>query len=147
MWRKNLLLARAEPSPIIESQWRLYRAKSVANICVILSLIISSTFRGHSWASYVDPAGALIISCFLLLSAYRVVTDSIYDLLDRTLDESLQLVILGELAAFFDDYIALHGIRSRRSGSNVYIEIFMEFDGEKRMSEVQEVINRMRESL
>lgn len=89
----------------------------------------------------------MIISGFLLLSAYRVVTDSIYDLLDRTLDESLQLVILGELAAFFDDYVALHGIRSRRSGSNVYIEIFMEFDSEKRMSEVQELINRMRESL
>lgn len=147
MWRKNLSLARAEPSPIIESQWRLYRAKSVANICVISSLILSFAFREHSWAAYIDPAGALIISGFLLLSAYRVVTDSIYDLLDRTLDESLQLVILGELAAFFDDYVALHGIRSRRSGSNVYIEIFMEFDSEKRMSEVQELINRMRESL
>jgi cation diffusion facilitator family transporter len=147
VWRKNLKLARAEPSPVIESQWRLYRAKTAVNVCVIASLLLSAIFRQHWWASYIDPAGAIVISGFLLMSAYRIVTDSIYDLLDRTLDESLQLVILGELAAFFDDYVALHGIRSRRSGSNVYIEIFMEFDGEKRMSEVQELINRMRASL
>jgi divalent metal cation (Fe/Co/Zn/Cd) transporter len=131
----------------LESQWRLYRAKTAANISVLTSLLLSSVFRGQHWAAYIDPAGAIIISGFLLLSAYRVITDSIYDLLDRTLDESLQLVILAELAAYYQEYVALHGIRSRHSGSNVYIEIFMEFESDQRMSEVQEVINRMRASL
>lgn len=147
VWRKNGRLARAEPSPIIESQWRLYRTKTAANFCVILSLLLSAAFRERSWSAYIDPIGAVIISGFLLLSAYRVVTDSIYDLLDRTLDESLQLVIIAELATWFHEYVALHGVRSRRSGSNVYIEIFMEFEGDQRMSEVQELINRMKTSL
>ncbi len=147
IWRKNRRLALKEPSPIIESQWRLYRTKACANACVITSLLLGASFREHSWAAYIDPAGAVIISGFLLLSAYRVVTDSIHDLLDRTLDESLQLVIVSELAAWFNNYVALHGVRSRRSGANIYIEIFMEFDGDSRMSEVQEVINRMKASL
>jgi ferrous-iron efflux pump FieF len=147
VWRKNRQLARVSPSPIIESQWRLYRTKTAANVCVIISLVLSSLFREHSWAAYIDPAGALIISGFLVVSAYRVVTDSIHDLLDRTLDESLQLVILAELAAYFQEYVALHGIRSRRSGSNIYVEIFMEFDGDRRMSEVQDLIDRMKASL
>ncbi len=147
MWRKNRRLALTAPSPIIESQWRLYRTKTAANVCVIASLLLGAAFREHSWAAYVDPAGAVILSGFLLLSAYRVITDSIHDLLDRTLDESLQLVIIAELAAWFNDYVALHGVRSRRSGSNVYIEIFMEFDGDRRMSEVQELINRIKTSL
>jgi cation diffusion facilitator family transporter len=147
MWRKNLRLLQTEPSPILDSQWRLYRAKTVANICVVSSLLLGLALREYAWSLYIDPIGALIISGFLLQSAYRVVTDSVYDLLDRTLDESLQLVILGELAVYFHEYVALHGIRSRRSGSNVYIEIFMEFDGERRMSEVQELIDRMKASL
>ena len=147
IWRNNLKLSRIEASPIIESQWRLYRAKTVANICVVTSLILSAMFREYQWSAYIDPVGALLISGFLLQSAYRVITDSVYDLLDRTLDESLQLVILGELAAYFHDYVALHGIRSRRSGSNVYIEIFMEFEGDRRMSEVQAVIDRMKTDL
>jgi len=147
VWRKNYLLARTSPSPIIESQWRLYRAKAAANVCVVTSLLLNVAFRRHSWSVYIDPAGAIIISGFLLLSAYRVVTDSIYDLLDRTLEESLQLVILSELAAWFHEYEALHGIRSRRSGGNVYIEIFMEFRGDQRMAEVQDLINRIRKNL
>lgn len=147
IWRNNLKLSQIEASPIIESQWRLYRAKTLANICVVTSLILSAMFRKYQWSAYIDPVGALLISGFLLQSAYRVITDSVYDLLDRTLDETLQLVILGELAAYFNDYVALHGVRSRRSGSNVYIEIFMEFEGDRRMSEVQAVIDRMKTDL
>ena len=57
------------------------------------------------------------------------------------------MVIVQHLAQFFNDYSALHGVRSRRSGSNVFIEIFLEFDGEKKMCEVQETINRIKVSL
>jgi cation diffusion facilitator family transporter len=146
-WKHNRSIARHSPSPIIESQWRLYRAKSFANVCVLFSLSLGKAFRGQAWAASVDPAGAIVISGFLLFSAYRVVTDSIYDLLDRTLDESLQLVILAELAAWFHEYEALHGIRSRRSGGNIYIEIFMEFAPDRRMAEVQDVINQMKANL
>jgi ferrous-iron efflux pump FieF len=76
-----------------------------------------------------------------------VITSSLPDLLDKTLDEELQMVIVRHLAAFFHDYTALHGVRSRRSGSNVYIEIFLEFDSEKKMGEVQAIINRIKVSL
>ena len=51
--------------------------------------------------------------------------------LDKTLDEELQMVIVRHLAQYFNEYTELHGVRSRRSGSNVYIEIFLEFDGER----------------
>jgi divalent metal cation (Fe/Co/Zn/Cd) transporter len=57
------------------------------------------------------------------------------------------MVIVRHLATFFNDYTALHGVRSRRSGSNVYIEIFLEFDSERKMGEVQAIINRIKISL
>ena len=147
IWHQNRQLNRVSPSPIVEAQWRLYRAKAATNLCVLTSMIVSVIFRGQQWATYLDPLGAMILSGLLLYSAYRVLTDSVYDLLDRTLDESLQMVILSELAAWFHEYEALQGIRSRRSGTNIYIEIFMEFEGTRRMAEVQEVINRISTSL
>jgi len=70
-----------------------------------------------------------------------------YDLLDRALEESLQLVILRALASHFHEYEALHGIRSRRTGSNTYIEIFLEFEDERKMSEVQQVIDSIKTDL
>ena len=131
----------------MESQWRLFRARTMANLCVISSLALGVALRKYSWAVHIDPSGSIVLSGFLFFSAYGVISMSVYDLLDRTLEESLQLVILRELAAYFDQYVAFHGIRSRRSGGNIYVEVFLEFDGKKRMAEVQEVIDNIKTRL
>jgi cation diffusion facilitator family transporter len=147
LWIKNYRVARRGHSPIMESQWRLFRAKAVADITVLATLVLSVVLRRHPWAHYIDPCGSLVIAGFLLFSIYHVLANSVNDLLDRTLDESLQLVIVKDLAAFYDHYKAIHGVQSRRSGSNIYIEIFLEFDGAKKMHEVQEIINKIKTAI
>ncbi len=147
LWRRIYLIARAEHSPVMESQWRLYRAKTMANLCVILSLGLSVALRRYAWSVYIDPVGSVLLSGFLLFSAYRVVSMSMYDLLDRSLEESLQLIIVKGLTTYFDEYRKLHGIRSRRSGANVYVEIFLEFDENRKMVDVHRVIDEMKASL
>lgn len=148
LWIKNLRVARKEYSPIMESQWRLFRAKAVADFIVLTTLVLSISLRQVvHWAIYIDPIGSLAIAGFLLFSIYHMIAHSVDDLLDRTLDESLQMVIIRDLAAFFDHYKAIHGVHSRRSGSNIYIEIFLEFDGDKKMNEVQEIINMIKTGL
>jgi cation diffusion facilitator family transporter len=147
LWKKNERLYIKEPSPIMDSQWRLFRTKAFSDFSVLLSLIFSLAFSHYAWSLYIDPVASFFIAGVLFFSGARVIRSSLPDLLDRTLDEELQMVIVQHLAAFFNDYEALHGVRSRRSGSNVYIEIFLEFDGEKKMCEVQEIIDRIRASL
>jgi ferrous-iron efflux pump FieF len=147
LWRKNYRLCLKDPSPIMDSQWRLFRTKAISDFAVLISLIASLAFSQYAWSLYIDPCASFFIVGVLLLSGYRVIVSSLPDLLDKTLDEELQMVIVQHLAAFFNDYNALHGVRSRRSGSNVYIEIFLEFDPEKPMGEVQATINRIKASL
>jgi ferrous-iron efflux pump FieF len=147
LWQKNERLYIKEPSPIMDSQWRLFRTKAISDFSVLLSLIFSLAFAKYAWSFYIDPVASFFIAGVLFFSGARVIRSSLPDLLDRTLDEELQMVIVRHLAQFFDEYTALHGVRSRRSGSNVYIEIFLEFDGEKRMCEVQQVIDRIKVSL
>jgi divalent metal cation (Fe/Co/Zn/Cd) transporter len=147
LWQKNFRLNRREPSPIMDSQWRLFKTKAISDFSVLVSLLASLAFYHYAWSLYIDPLASFIIAGFLMTSSHRVISSSLPDLLDRTLDEELQLIIVRELAAFFNDYTALHEVRSRRSGSNVYIELYLEFDGEKRMCEVQETINRIKSSL
>jgi ferrous-iron efflux pump FieF len=147
LWMKNYRLNKKEPSPIMDSQWRLFRTKAFSDFSVLVSLIATLAFSHYAWSLYIDPLASFIIAGFLLTSGYRVITSSLPDILDKTLDEELQLVIVRELAAFFDDYEALHGVRSRRSGSNVYIELLLEFNGERKMCEVQEAIDRIKVSL
>jgi cation diffusion facilitator family transporter len=143
LWVKNLRLARRQQSPLMEAQWRFFRSKSVCDYCVLSSLGLTLAFHVYDWSVYIDTLFSFVLSGFLLLSAYMITSDSMYDLLDRTLDESMQLEITRLLIAHFDDYEGLHGVRSRRSGGHVYIEIFLEFDGKKPMAEVQQAIDHL----
>lgn len=146
-WRRTFLLAQRENSSILESQWHNQRTKTMANLCVVASLGLSMTFKGQAWSAYIDPFFSLVLSGFLAYAIYSIVSMNVSDLLDRALDESLQLVILRELAAYFDDYVAFHGVRSRRSGKSVYIDLFLEFEGSRTMAEVQKTIEAIKANL
>lgn len=147
LWFRNYQIFKKSPSPIMESQWRLFRTKAFSDASVLTALVLSIALQSYTWSRYIDPVASFIIVGFLLTSGYRVIMSSLPDLLDKTLDESLQMVIVRELAAFFDEYTELHGVRSRRSGSHIYIEIHLEFDGNRKMCEIQDVINRIKASL
>lgn len=147
LWIKNYRVGRRQFSPVIEAQWRMFRTKAFSDLIVLVALGLSMTLRAQEWARYIDPVASLLIAGFILHSIWGMLANSFYDLLDRTLDESLQLVIVRELATHFDNYKALHGVRSRRSGSHVYVDLLLEFDGDKKMAEVQETINRLETDL
>lgn len=147
LWIKNYRVSRRQFSPIMEAQWRLFRAKAFSDALVLLALILSVTLKRYHWAIYIDPVASFAIAGFLLASMWSMVPSSFNDLLDCTLDETMQLVIVKHLAAHFHEYKALHGVRSRRSGSTIFVEILLEFDGHKKMAEVQAAINRLQADL
>ena len=139
--------AKRESSPVMESLWRLYQVKTISTVCVLASLGLSYLFRDFSWAVYIDPAGSIVLLGFLVFSTYGVISSSVFDLLDRTLSDSLQLMVLNSLANHFEAYEAIHGIKSRRAGNTVYVEIFLEFDPEAKMADVQKNINEMKKEM
>ena len=62
-------------------------------------------------------------------------------------EEALQADVLRELSVHFDEYADLHAIRLRRDNDKLYIEIFLEFDGEQKMKQVQQSINKIKKNL
>ena len=147
LWLKSHQVANNEVSPIMESQWRLFRIKTISDSLVLVTLVSSIVFHEYWWSWLFDPISSLIIGTLLFLSGYHIISSSFQDLLDKTIDESYQFLILQDLAVFFDEYVAFHGMKSRISGNKVYIEIFLEFDGDRKMCEVQDVIERMKASI
>ena len=147
LWQKNYQISKVDPSPIMEAQWRLRRAKAFSDIAVLLSLVLSFALIGYSWSVYVDPGVSFIIIGFLLVAGFREISSSLPDLFDKTLEEELQIVILKELSAFFDEYHGFYGVRSRRSGSKIYIDIFLGFDPGLAMGTVQDTSDRLKISI
>ncbi len=75
-WLKFFRLNASGPSPIFETQWRLYRAKTVMDLTLIATLTASQLMAGNAWAVYFDPAGSLVVAGFMLASALRIIRDS-----------------------------------------------------------------------
>ncbi|MDP3563728.1 MAG: cation transporter [Methanoregula sp.] len=144
---RNYRIAVKEPSPLMDSQWRLFRLKAIANLVVFLTLIIATLCAAFPWAVYIDPVASFVVMGILLYSGIRMIISSLPDLLDETLEEELQLVVVKELAEHFHTYEQLHGVKSRRSGGSIYVDIFLEFSGELQMCVVQDAIDRMKRSL
>ena len=144
---KNMRLAKELASPLLASQASLFFTKAFGNIFILLSLVSSLALSDYSWSHYIDPAASLIIAASILVGALGIFSSSIFDLLDRSLEEADQITIMRQLALHFDDFECLHGIRSRRSGSEAFIEIYLEFAPGKRVSEIQPVIDHLRASL
>lgn len=147
LYLKNRRLSRAAPSPLMDSQTRLFLTRFIGNVFILLSLGLSMALAAHAWSSYIDPAASLVIAFSILFATLGIFSSSVRDLLDRTLEEERQIMILAELAHHFHDYEELHGIRSRRSGAKVYVEIFLGFDPEKKVGDVQKAIDRMRRDI
>ena len=144
---RNYRIAMREPSPLMDSQWRLFRLKAIANLVVFITLILVTLCAGFPWAVYIDPVASFVVMGILLYSGIRMIVSSLPDLLDETLEEELQLVVVKELAEHFHHYEQLHGVKSRRSGGSIYVDIFLEFRGDLPMCEVQDTIDRMKLSL
>jgi cation diffusion facilitator family transporter len=144
LWRKNQRLAKAQGSPVMQSQARLFFTKAIANVFILGSLLSSMALADYSWSVYIDPIASLAIAGSILIPAAGIFSHSLYDLLDRTLEESDKLTIIGELGQFVHEFTDLHDIRSRRAGSVVFIDIVLEFDADRRVGEVQDVIAKIR---
>jgi cation diffusion facilitator family transporter len=136
IYKQNLELSKKENSTLLKSQANLFLSKLLANAFIFLSLLLGVIFASHEWAALIDPVASLIVGMFILSCATGVFSNSVFDLMDRTLEESDQLMILRGLARHFDSYEELHGIRSRRAGGKAFIEIHLEFAPAMKMAEV-----------
>lgn len=130
-------MAREQNSPLMASQAGLFFTKALANGFILLSLGLSLLLKNFDWALYIDPIASLVIAGSILLAALGIFKNSTLDLLDRTLEENSQLAILRALARHFDHYDDVHEIRSRRSGSHVFIEIILAFPPTQSAADVQ----------
>jgi ferrous-iron efflux pump FieF len=140
-------LERERQSPTLAAQRRLYINKVLSNTMFIVAFSAALIASGARWATYLDPAVSLVIAASILLSATKIMGGSALGLVDRSLEEQDQFLILRVLAEHFEDYIALHGVRTRRSGTKRYVELYLEFDPEQRMGEVQDIIDHLKKRI
>lgn len=147
LWRRCRAASRAEDSPLMATQAKLFLTKLFGNVFMLAALCSSLWLIDQPWSHCIDPLAALVVAGSILVSALGVFSSSVYHLLDGSLEESDKLAIMGELARHFERYDWLYGVRSRRSGNHVFVEIELGFDAERRVGEVELHIAAIRDSV
>ena len=140
VWWKDYQLNQRSPSPVIEAQWKLFRAKTLATTIVVVTVGFSLLSSNETVELYLDPIGSLVLALFLLHSSYSMVSTSMPDLIDKSVDEKVQLIIFSTLHNHKHHYTSLEKVRSRRSGSKMFIDIFLSFEAETPFKEVHECV-------
>lgn len=146
-WQKMRSLLQGGFSPIIEGQVNLFRAAFLASTMISISLALGLYFKNESWGTLIDPIGGVVLTLILVYSIFKVFSSSMDNLMDKTLEEGLQIAILRALAKNFDRYEHFYEVKSRRSGSDVYIELFIGFSPDARMSECMENVAILHQSI
>ncbi len=128
MWCMNYLTDLRDPSPVAESQWRLFRAKTFATLVVVISLSTAIYASNNFLRSYMDPIGTVCLSAFMLWQAYTLTSASVPDLIDYAIEESLLTALDTIITDHRHLYVQVEQVRSRRNPQKIFIELFLSFE-------------------
>lgn len=76
-WRKYARLNRAEPNAILAVQSRLYRAKSLVDMCVTVALLAVAIAPHAPESAWLDFIGSLIVATYLLWCGVKTVWEAV----------------------------------------------------------------------
>jgi cation diffusion facilitator family transporter len=144
LWITNYRSFLRQASPVSDAQWRLFRAKTAATLVVSLSLGAGLFFGSYGWTVYFDGLGSVLLSFFMLWSAYALVSSSVPDLIDCALEESLQVPIREVLKRHRNDYLHIDTVRSRRTGKRIFVELFISFAPLQTFAKVNDIAGQIR---
>lgn len=133
------------PSPLAHAQFILYRNATAAS-GLSLAALLGAQFAGAAGA-YFDIVGAMFLAGLIVQSAVLLVRQSLSSLLDETVEEALQMHITRGLVKSLPNYHQLHRVRSRRAGSCVFIELFLEFDPRMSIGEMLQNSRRIQDEI
>lgn len=147
LWMRNRRLAKLLYSPVMEMQWRSNRADALGYFATFSGLALTVATFDFPWSVYIDPIFNLIFIVYAAISFLPGLAKGFYELLDRTLEEEFQVRIDKHLVKHFSDYSGFHGVRSRRSGGQFFIEIALSFDPAHTIATVQRTVEALQRGI
>ena len=115
-----------------------YQADVLVNASVIVSLLLVTEL---GW-SVADPLFAIGIAAYIVWGAWRIARSALDQLMDRELPaEDRQRIY--DIAAKRVGVSDLHDLRTRTSGTQVFIQLHLEMDGDLNLREAHEISDQV----
>ena len=115
-----------------------YRGDLLINLAVMAALLLTPYLN----APYIDPVIGAGIALYLMYGAWNILQGALDMLMDRELPEEDRRRIR-EIANRHKDVCSLHDLRTRRSGSDVFIQLHLELDGDISLMEAHHISDQV----
>lgn len=139
--------ARTGRSVIMQAQLHARMVKLCSSLFVQVTMTVAAVTSDGTVAVWAEATGAFFVAGFILWNAWGMFRTGLPDLLDRSVGEEVQIAINRALATHFDEYALLHRVRTRRSGSAVFIELVLGYDDAVPMAEIARRVAAMKQTL
>jgi len=119
------MVARETGSPALAADSKHYASDLLMNLGVVCGLTLSWLLGGALWP---DLLVGVIISLIILNTAREVFFGAISILMDRGLRPREAAAILRSVADFAPRVAGFHDMRTRRSGTDIFLELHLDLD-------------------
>jgi cation diffusion facilitator family transporter len=128
--------ARETESPALASDALHYVTDIYINAGVLVALLLTAL----TGSSVADPLISLAIALYIIKSAFGLAHESINVLMDRKLPLEIDNKVAEIVARYRDEGVyGFHDLRTRRSGSEKFIDFHLEVDRNKRFEEAHDL--------
>lgn len=142
--RRLRRVARETESPALRSDAMHYVTDIYTNAGAFLALVIV-VFTGRTIA---DPIISILIAIYILWSAVSVGRESIDVLMDRRLPLDVDEQVAEIVSRYHNQgVLGFHNLRTRRSGSQKFIDLHLEVARDKRLEDAHDVTVKVLRSI
>lgn len=133
-------VARKTDSPALNAD-AVHYATDVYTNGAALSALLLVALTGWTLA---DPIISLLISAFILKSAFDVARDSVHVLMDRRLPRAIDAKVAAVVERFrAEGVLGFHDLRTRRSGSHKFIDLHLEVEAGQTLQQAHDLSVRV----
>lgn len=128
-------------SPAIKADSLHYQTDLLMNVGILIALCL-----GNVGIQSADAICALIIAVYILLSAVKMVYESVQILLDVALSPE-EIEQIRQIALQNPNIIGIHDLKTRRSGAVRFIQLHLELDDHLPLTEAHNITDQVEQAL
>lgn len=136
-------VARKLDSSILKADAMHYEIDILSNAGILISFFFIKYFEFH----VIDPIISAVISLYIIYSAINLKIEVSKDLLDVELSESVKSDIIKILNSFNNLHIDYHKVRTRKSGSQKFLDLHLTLCKELSISDAHKIADTIERKL
>jgi divalent metal cation (Fe/Co/Zn/Cd) transporter len=143
LYLKQRKINKTLSGKLTDAQDHLMKENLAFDFISLAAIAIMYIFREFAFVVYFEPVLCIIYSVCMMVVILKPLKQCAYDLLDKTIDEDIQLKIMKAMTTGYYLYDTFETIRTRSSGQQVYIDLLIGFKEEKKYAEIKEAFDEL----